>query len=311
MKRLIALLCLLLLPMVDLTGCQEVPSDKETIDVVATLFPQYDFARRIAGERAQVTLLLPPGVESHSFDPTPADIVAVQKADLFLYTGPQMETWAQGLISSLTGDTEVVDLSQGIALSALEETAEESDGDEHSHEHLVDPHIWTSPRNARKMATSIRDALCKADPQGAEIYRTNAQEYLDELENLDADFRAVVENCERRTLAFSGRFALHYFAEEYGLDCVAALESCSGESEPSAQSGARAISVIREQGLPVVYYEELSDPKVGRSIASETGAQLLLFHSCHNLSQEEFERGETYLSLMRQNAEHLKVGLGE
>lgn len=305
MKRPLAWLCCLLMLVTGLTGCRQASSDEMPLEVVATLFPQYDFARRIAADRAKVTLLLPPGVESHSFDPTPADIVTVQKADLFLYTGPQMETWAEGLIDSLSGDTTVVDLSQGIPLSSVVE----SESDHHDHDHLADPHIWTSPKNAMIMVSTILDALCKADPEGAEIYQTNAQEYQEELAELDAEFHRIVEESECNTLAFSGRFALHYFAEEYGLNCVAALESCSGESEPSAGAVAQVISVIRQQNLPVVYYEELSDPKVGRSIAEETGVQLLLFHSCHNVSKEEFERGETYLSLMQQNAEHLKVGL--
>lgn len=310
MKRLLALLCCLLTAAASLTGCQKAPDDGTTLRVVATLFPQYDFARRIAGERAQVTLLMPPGVESHSFDPAPADIVTVQQADVFLYTGPQMESWAEGLIASLPDDTEVIDLSEYVVLSSRAQ-AEHTDEAGHDHGHLADPHIWTSPINAMKMVSAILEALCKADPEGSAIYRTNAQEYQQELQELDEEFRHIVSGGQRRTLAFSGRFALHYFAQEYGLSCVAALEACSGESEPSAQSVAQVISTVREQSLPAVYYEELSDPKVGRSIAAETGARLLLFHSCHNLSKDEFERGETYLSLMRQNAENLKVGLGE
>ena len=310
MKRLLALLCCLLTAAAGLTGCQTAPDDGTTLRVVATLFPQYDFARRIAGERAQVTLLMPPGVESHSFDPAPADIVTVQQADVFLYTGPQMESWAEGLIASLPDDTEVIDLSQCVVLSSRVQ-AQHADDAGHDHGHLADPHIWTSPVNAMKMVSAILEALCKADPEGSAIYRANAQEYQQELQELDEEFRRIVNDGQRRTLAFSGRFALHYFAQEYGLSCVAALEACSGESEPSAQSVAQVISTVREQSLPAVYYEELSDPKVGRSIAAETGARLLLFHSCHNLSKDEFERGETYLSLMRQNAENLKVGLGE
>lgn len=310
MKRLLALLCCLLTAISSLAGCQKAQNDSTSLRVVATLFPQYDFARRIAGERAQVTLLMPPGVESHSFDPAPADIVTVQQADVFLYTGPQMESWAEGMIASLPDDTEVIDLSQCVVLSSRAQ-AEHTDDDGHDHGHLADPHIWTSPVNAMKMVSTILEALCKADPEGSAFYRTNAQEYQEELKELDEDFRRIVNDSQRRTLAFSGRFALHYFAQEYGLSCVAALEACSGESEPSAQSVAQVISTVRDQGLPAVYYEELSDPKVGRSIATETGAQLLLFHSCHNLSKDEFERGETYLSLMRQNAENLKVGLGE
>ena len=306
MKRLLCFLLCALLSLAGLAGCRTDGVGDGKLHVVATLFPQYDFARRIAGERAEVSLLLPPGVESHSFDPTPADMVRVQHSDLFLYTGKEMEPWAGSLIDGLDAGTAVVDLSEGIALSPAGEAPQE---DEHDHDHLADPHIWTSPVNAMQMVSAICDSLIAADPEGAGVYQKNAQEYTAELQALDDSFRTIVAQGKRTTIAFSGRFALHYFAQEYGLTCVSALESCSGESEPSAQSVARVISVIRDEGLPTVYYEELSDPKVGRSIAAETGAELMLFHSCHNLSKDEFHRGETYLSIMRQNADHLKAGL--
>ena len=305
MKRIAMLILCITLLAGCLAGCGEAPASSGKLQVVATLFPQYDFARRVAGDRAAVTMLLPPGVESHSFDPTPADLVTMQKADLFQYTGAQMETWAGSLLSSLPREHDGRRPLSGhrtVGGSARR-------GLGRSQPSGRPPHLDQPQKRHDYGEASIRDALCSADPDGAAIYEENANQYLEELAELDAAFRDIVANGIRRTLAFSGRFALHSFAEEYGLDCVAALESCSGESEPSAQSVARVISVIREQGLPVVYYEELSDPKVGRSIASETGVQLLLFHSCHNLSKDEFDRGETYLSLMRQNAENLKVGL--
>ena len=300
MKRLLCLCCCLAVVLTCLPACGSSPQDSDRLTVVATLFPQYDFARAIAGDRAEITLLLPPGVESHSFDPTPADIMTIQKADLFLTTGPQMEPWADRLAESLQSPRTLVDLSQGISLSSP-----------HAGEpgHMADPHLWTSPQNAKIMVNTILEALCRIDPQGEEAYRENAQNYQGQLDLLDAEFRQIASTASRRTLAFSGRFALHYFVEEYGLEAVSALPSCSGESEPSAAAVATVIDTVRSQHLPVVYHEELTDPKVGRSIAQSTGAKLLLFHSCHNVSREEWDAKATYLSLMKQNAEHLKAGL--
>ena len=302
MKRILAALCAAAL--LALTGCAPAPASsspagKEKLTVYATLFPQYDFAREIAGDRAEVILLLPPGVESHSFEPTPADIAGISKSDLLLYTGDAMEPWAAKLIAGDLPDTvRAVDLSQGVALLAEEH-------EEEGHAHPFDPHIWTSPVNAMIMARTVVSALCEADPEGAEAYRANGERYLAELESLDDEIRTIVSQAKRRELVFGGRFAFHYFTAEYGLTAYSAYDSCSEETEPSAKAVSEVIGRVREDHLPVVYYEELTEPKV----AQETGAKLLLLHSCHNLSKDELAAGESYLSLMKQNAQNLREGL--
>ena len=306
MKRILAALCAAAL--LALTGCAPAPASsspagKEKLTVYATLFPQYDFAREIAGDRAEVILLLPPGVESHSFEPTPADIAGISKSDLLLYTGDAMEPWAAKLIAGDLPDTvRAVDLSQGVALLAEEH-------EEEGHAHPFDPHIWTSPVNAMIMVRTVVSALCEADPEGAEAYRANGERYLAELESLDDEIRTIVSQAKRRELVFGGRFAFHYFTAEYGLTAYSAYDSCSEETEPSAKAVSEVIGRVREDHLPVVYYEELTEPKVARSIAQETGAKLLLLHSCHNLSKDELAAGESYLSLMKQNAQNLREGL--
>ena len=292
-----------------LSGCaaQKVQEEENgKLQVVATLFPQYDFARQVAGDLAQVTLLMPPGVESHSFEPTPQDMVTIENADLFIYTGDVMEPWAQSILDGVGRQEAVLDVSSGITL----EPDGVGDGEEDGHEHGgLDPHIWTSPVLAQKMVENIRDALCEKDPGHAEDYQANAESYLEQLKALDQEFREIVSTGKRQEIVFAGRFAFHYFVKEYGLDYVAAYDSCSHESEPSARAVAEIVERIRADQIPVVYYEELVDPKVARSISEETGAKTLLLHSCHNVSKEEFERGEGYLSLMQQNAKNLREGL--
>lgn len=294
----------LLVAVLLLSGCTHAQAQKPEggrLQIVASLFPQYDFARQIAGEYAQVELLLPPGVESHSFEPTPADMIRIHQSDLFLYTGQYMEPWAQQMISGLEGETVVVDVSEHIQLD------EEEHGD---HDHGgFDPHIWTSPVNAKQMVENIAQALMEADPAHAQEYQENADAYQRQLDALDAQFREVVANGKRREIVFGGRFALHYFAKEYGLDYLAAFDSCSHESEPSARTVARIVDEVESKRIPVIYYEELVDPKVARVLSEETGAKPLLLHSCHNLSRDEMESGATYLSLMEQNAQNLKEGL--
>ncbi len=299
--------------------------DETKITVIATLFPQYDFARQIAGEYANVVLLLPPGMESHSFDPSPADIIAIQNADIFLYTGKYMEGWAADVLEGMEGGTYVVDVSAHVPLVKEEDIEEEyrslhmEEGhEEHSeehehvsgHTHTYDPHIWTNPVYAMIMVEDITEALMACDPSHKEIYEKNAEEYLRELERLDADIRDMVADAERRELFFGGRFAMYYFAREYGLLYESVYDSCSAETEPSVRAVVHMVNEMREKEIPVVYYEELVEPRIARTIAEETGGEMLLYHSCHSVSKRELEEGVTYLSLMRQNLLNLQAGLG-
>ncbi|MDR0841581.1 MAG: zinc ABC transporter substrate-binding protein [Christensenellaceae bacterium] len=300
----------LLLACLMLGGCAQTPQPAgQGLRVVCTLFPQYDFARAVAGELAQVTLLLPPGVESHSYEPSPQDIIAIHNADVFLYTGQYMEPWAQRITAALPASVRVADVSAGLTLDAEEDDDEEEEEDESDHAHAFDPHIWTDPTMAAVMVQNIAAALQAADPQNAGVYGANAAAYIAKLNALDADIQAAVSKGARRTICFGGRFALHYFAKRYGLTYIAAYDSCSSETEPSARAVARILDTIRAERIPVIYYEELVEPKVANAIAAETGVTPLLLHSCHNLSAEDMRGGVTYLALMYQNLANLKAGL--
>lgn len=305
-KRILSLLLPLCLLLSGCAGATPTAEEPGKIRIVATLFPQYDFARQIAGDRAEVRLLLPPGVESHSFEPTPADVIAIDKADLFFYTGEYMEPWAQSILDGLSGGVRPVDLSSHIELEHEDSGGEEHDGHDHGG---YDPHIWTNPQYAKIMAQDIADALIQVDPVNKLFYEENMERYGAELDALDLELEEAVSGAERRELVFGGRFALHYFAERYGLTYQAAYDSCSSETEPSARVVAQIIDEVKQKKIPVIFYEELTDPKVARAISKETGAKLLLLHSCHNLSRDEVKAGATYISLMRQNVRNLKEGL--
>lgn len=288
-----------------------IAEDDGKLSIVATLFPQYDFAREIAGDKADVKLLLPPGVESHSFEPTPADIVMIDKCDLFVYTGEYMEGWANDIVENISNKDAVLDVSRGIDLCEEEEEHHHEENETHSdHDHGgYDPHIWTSPVNAEKMVQNIADSLCKIDSENADYYKENAEKYLSQLDEIDSEFKEIVSNAKRKKMYFGGKFAMYYFTKEYGLDYVSAYDSCSGETEPSAKVLAEIIDEMKTEKIPVVYYEELTDPKVARTISEETGAEPLLFHTCHNVTAEELKNGVSYISLMKQNEENLKKGL--
>lgn len=281
------------------------------IKIVTTLFPQYDFVNQVGKDAVEVNMLLKPGVESHTYEPTPSDIIDINKADIFLYTGDEMEPWVSKILDSLDNDVLIVDLSKNITLDEVEDhdhehEDEESDDD---HVHSYDPHIWTNPLNAKVMVEDIKNALSEVDKANAMTFESNAKEYLASLDQLDQDIRNMVKEAKRDEVVFGGRFAFHYFFKEYGLDYVSAYDSCSAETEPSAKVIATIIDQVKEDETPVIFYEELANPKVAESIASATGAKTLLLHSCHNVSADEYKDGATYLSLMYQNLENLKEAL--
>ena len=286
------------------------------IEIVASLFPQYDFARAIAGDKATVTLLLPPGMESHTFDPKPADMTKIYKADLFIYTGKFMEPWAERVIAGASdGGAQnllVVDASKGITLEEDEHSHEHEDHGhegEDAHRHEYDPHIWLDPTLAMKMVDNIADALCEKDPTNANYYRANAAKYRKELEKLDSDIFAAVKAGKRDTLVFGGRFAYLYFLKHFGLHYVTAYDSCSTEAEPSVRDVARVIDYVRKHNIPCVYHEEFVDPKIARSIAEQTGASLELFSTAHNVTKDELEGGVTFIKVMRGNLARIEKGL--
>lgn len=282
--------------------------------VVCTLFVPYDFVREIAGDKVDLTLLLPPGMESHSYDPTPADMKAVGNADLLIRVGENMETWSAKLFDKSTGAKAYLDIASemGLRLAAHEH----EHGHEHEHEHereaeqgLVDAHIWTDPVYAQGMVKVIADALCRLDGSNAEFYKSNSEKYIKKLKALDSGFRDAVKNGKRDTVVFSGRFAFRNFTERYSLKFVSALDACADNSEPGARTVAKIVDTVRDEKIPVIFYEELTEPRTAEIICGETGCAMRLFHSCHNVSRDEFEAGVGYLSLMNGNLENLREAL--
>lgn len=311
MKRILGVLLILSILMLAVSGCTAgTKASDDKLKIVATMFPQYDFCRQLCGDRAEITLLLPPGVESHSYDPTPADIMKIIDCDIFIYTGPEMEGWAETILSGVGDDVTVVDLSKSVELICDQHEHDEDGAHEHEgHHHAYDPHIWTSPYNALLMTQAICGALCSARPGNADYFKANCDIYCRQLLELDSELFEISKNAKRNTIVFGGRFAFAYFVDRYGLDWDAAYDSCSHESEPSVGKVAELIDLVNEQKIPVVFHEELVDPAVARVIAAESGAKILLLHSAHNLSKDELESGATYVSIMENNIENLREGL--
>lgn len=304
MKRLIAILLCLCLMLCGCTAKPEKPHDETKLQIVCTSFPAYDFAREIAGDRAELTLLIKPGSEVHSYEPTPKDMIRIQESDLFICNGGESEQWAETLITPKLNTIYMMD--------CVDTVEESTDGiyNAEDGEPELDEHVWTSPLNAIKISEEICNALCKLDTDNAEAYKTNFTAYKAQLMALDREFRQVIKNSGKHTLVFADRFPMRYFALEYGLDCYAAFPGCSSETEPSAKTVAYLIDRVREDKIPAVLYMEFSNQKMADVICEDTGCRKLPFYSAHSVSAEQFEQGVSYLDLMRINLNSLKEALG-
>lgn len=306
MKRLAALLLLCVL----LTGCgPAVPEPAPgRLQIVAAVFPAYDFARAAVGDLADVSLLLPPGAESHSYEPTPADILRVQNCDLFIYLGGESDAWVDTILSA------VEPKGQALRLTDCVELLEEEDHDHHDHQHgagevmEMDEHVWTSPANAARLTRTIGETLAGLDPVHEEAFRNNAEDYALQIDALDAEFDQFFQGLDSRTMVFGDRFPLRYFAEEFDLDYYAAFPGCGVQTEPSAATV--ALLTEKARGLPAVWYIEFSNHLVADSIAEAAGTQTAMFHTCHNVSRAELDAGATYLSLMQNNLATLREVMG-
>ncbi len=310
MKKAISLIIIVLILLAALSGCSKGFENDGRIRIVATAFPEYDFARAIAGNDAEIRMLLPPGSESHSFEPTPQDIRMISECDVFIYTGGESDSWLDSILDSINTDNMVIISLMDIVELYEEESVEGMDArGEGEEETEYDEHVWTSPKNAVLISKAIAEALISLDSANSASYESRLESYEAKLEELDEEFEKIVSESSKKTLIFGDRFPLLYFAKEYGLDYYAAFPGCSAATEPSARTVAFLIDKIREENISTVFTIELSNGNIARTISEETGAQVRTFFTCHNVSRDDFENGETYISLMKKNLSTLKEAL--
>lgn len=285
-----------------LNGCaasQRKSDDK--LQIVTTIFPAYDFAKQVFGERADITLLIKPGMESHSYDPSARDIVKIDSCDLFIYNGGESDAWVENVLRS-TDDVNTLRMMSFVeAIEEEELIGVDSDDDEDEY----DEHIWTSPKNAALIVDGIKTEAVRLDPDNRELYRSNAADYSEQILELDRRFMELLAD-ESRYFVFGDRFPLLYFFKEYDLNYYAAFPGCSSETEPSAKTVAFLTDELNEDyTLNAVFCIELSNRKLAETLASENGLQAYEFHSCHNVTVDDFEAGASYVSLMERNYDML------
>ena len=281
------------------------PKTREKPQVVATGFAPYDFARQVARDNADVTMLLAPGEESHTFEPTPQDVDLVQRCDVFVFGGGESDAWVETILASLEeSDTQIVRMMDCVALR--EEQLLDGMQPEEEEETEYDEHVWTSVPNAMKICDAVCDALCNADEENAAVYRANNDAYQAKLRQLDSDFRALAAEKRGQSFLVGDRFPFLYFAKEYAFSFYAAFPGCAAETEANPATIGYLIGKAKEEGIRTVFKVDLSPGNVAQTIAADTGAKVDTLWSCHVISAADFEGGETYLSLMARNLTALR-----
>ena len=347
MKKLYALLFLL----VFLVGCSQaadtpVPvSEYESehgrapLQIVTSVFPQFDFVRQIAGEKVELSMLISPGGEPHAFEPSPRDIITLNNADLIIYVGGHGESWVETIVNSLDQPNlrrvALLDLVNAVYKEVFEGMEHDHHHHDHSHDHdhddhhdtddhnhhdhdhddhhhhddEYDEHVWTSPRNVIMIVQALANILAELDPYNAEYYQQNAADYIVQLEELDRAFAEVATGGVRSTVVFGDRFPFRYLMDAYGLTFYAAFPGCSAETQASPATIAFLIDKVNSENIPTIFYTEFSARTIANVIVEATGAHPLELHSAHNVSNADFTGGVTYLDIMNRNLEQLREAL--
>lgn len=310
MKRFIKLLFILVI-FIGLSGC-DTKEDNKKLKIVSTSFPGYDFTRAIIKDvsNIEVKMLLKPGSELHDFEPTPKDIKDIKNSDIFIYVGGDSDEWIEDILSEINQKkTKLIKLMDLIETKEEEivEGMEKEDDEEEEKEY--DEHVWTSPINAIIITSKLKDEIIKKDPDNKELYLKNSTNYINALNEIDEEISEVVNNAKRKELIFADRFPLRYFVDRYNLSYYAAFPGCSEKTEASAKTIAFLIDKVKKDEIPIIFHNELTNGKIAETIKKETNAKVLEFNSLHNVSQEQFNKGITYIDIMKDNIKALKEAL--
>ena len=336
MKKLGAMMLAMVTAGAMMTGCgTKATSQPETVEdglqVYTSFYPLYDFAKKVGGDKVNVVNLVPTGVEPHDYEPSARNIAGLEEADVFIYNGAGMESWVDKVLATLEStDLVVVEASDNIELleghthshdeeedhvHEAEETHTHEEEDhahetEEAHDHDeegVDPHVWTSIRNAKIEMENIKNAFVEADPANKDYYEANYEKYAAEFDALDKQFTETLSQFENRDIIVAHE-AFGYLCDAYGLNQVA-IEGLNSDSEPDPARMKEIVEFAKEKDIKVIFFEELVSPKVAETIAKEIGAETMVLNPIEGLTEEQLEAGEDYLSVMAQNLEALKVAL--
>lgn len=308
-----------------LGGCDTGVQENQKLQIVTTIFPEYDWVKEILGDQVdnvELTLLLENGTDMHSFQPTMKDILKISTCDVFIYVGGESDSWVDGVLKGAGNpDRKAINLMEVMGDQAKEEEVvegmqeddhEDHHGDDHDDEPEYDEHVWLSLRNASLFCDTITDVLSDADPEHARLYQQNAAAYEEKLAVLDQEYQTTVEQSQSKTLLFADRFPFRYLTDDYDLTYYAAFTGCSAETDASFETIIFLAEKLDERKLPAALTIENSDQKVAKAVIENTknkDQQILTLNSMQSVTKQEVEEGTTYLSIMENNLQILKEAL--
>lgn len=303
MKKIISIFLLFVVTFA-FCSCGEVERSTGKISVVTTIFPYYDFARSVSKGTCDVDMLLKPGSDVHSFEPTPSDILKIRNADLFIYNGGESDEWVDSILESL-GDT---DKPVVMKMTDYVKPLTEMDADHHA-EDEEDEHIWTSLDNAKTLVSKISDEVSKLDQKHKTVYNKNGLDYIEKISKVQSEIENTVNSSKSKKIVVGDRFPLLYFATEFSLDWECAFPGCSTETEPSLDRLSKLTDTIEKDKIKTILKLEMSENKVADTLADETNTKVRTFYSAESVSKEEFANNVTYVDLMERNNNALKEAL--
>ena len=315
-KRLIAFILSILLVILPLTSCNNITVEKsQKLSIVSTIFPYYDFAAEISKDKATVSLLIPPGCEPHDFDFSPQDIIEINNADIFIYNGGESDSWVESILENIDPSVKVIRCFDYVnplyeddsALESEEHHHNETDEEEHHHEEQeYDEHIWTSPKNAINIVNAISREIINTDKSNEDYYSKNCNNYIKELKNLDNKLEQISNQAKNNTLVIADRFPFLYLTQHYNFQHLSAFSGCSSQTQPSIKTVTTIIDYVNENNIPVVFKCDFSSDSFPNIIREDSNAKVGTLYSCHNVTKDMFNKGESYISLMEKNCEILK-----
>ena len=306
MKKLSMLLVALAMFIVGCGGEKQSVSDK--LQVAASFYPVAEFARNVGGDKAEVFVLVPDGAEAHDWEPSPSDLSRLGKAQVFVYNGV-VEPWAKQALTALS-ERKILAVQTGLGL--YERAGETHEEEHHHHDHgcahgKQDPHVWISPKKAIKQVERITAVLCEADAKNAKYYQDNSAKYVEQLKALDIQLTNLAKNAPRKVFV-TAHAAFGPLADDYGLKQLA-VNGLSPHAEPTPADLQRLIKVVQEENVRYVFFETLTDPKLAKLVADETGAEISVLDPLEGLNEEGRKNKLDYLQIMQRNIHNLQIAL--
>ncbi|HGS0868239.1 TPA: zinc ABC transporter substrate-binding protein [Streptococcus pneumoniae] len=293
---LLASLCALFL-----VACSNQKQADGKLNIVTTFYPVYEFTKQVAGDTANVELLIGAGTEPHEYEPSAKAVTKIQDADTFVYENENMETWVPKLLDTL--DKKKVKTIKATGDMLLLPGGEEEEGDhdhgEEGHHHEFDPHVWLSPVRAIKLVEHIRDSLSADYPDKKETFEKNAAAYIEKLQALDKAYVEGLSQAKQKSFV-TQHAAFNYLALDYGLKQVA-ISGLSPDAEPSAARLAELTEYVKKNKIAYIYFEENASQALANTLSKEAGVKTDVLNPLESLTEEDTKAGENYISIMEKN----------